>query len=67
MHEHRIKVIPSGTQNDAYRWMLRQLESGAHTATWLVEDYCYMRNKRDWLDDPDHWVWDAAVLALEAK
>lgn len=35
------------------------------TATELAETTAGALDRDDWLDDPDHWIWDLAVDVLE--
>lgn len=36
------------------------------STTALAEDAALSVDHEEWCDDPDHWVWDAAIEAAEA-
>jgi hypothetical protein len=35
--------------------------TGESSATYLAEQTAEAFDKHEWLDDPDHWIWDMAV------
>lgn len=75
-HRAADRDLPKGRRNPAYTWMIRELRvdpesfrdsAGEVQATWLAEAYvdAGTDDRHAWLDDPDHWVWGAAVLACD--
>ncbi len=59
-----------GRHNRAFHDMIRAAQERHHgaptpAATELAEDWAAENEKEAWLDDPDHWIWDAAALALD--
>lgn len=40
---------------------------GELNSTSLAEDTAFAVGHPEWLDDPDHWVWDLAVEAEDWK
>lgn len=63
---------------DVTRWMRTELRNGEHidpltgiaNTTSLAEaaaDAFGHAEEGGWLDDPDHWVWEAALAAAEAE
>lgn len=65
--------VPEGKDNRVLKWMqgelewLRSYDDPDPTATELAESAAEAFGRAEWLDDPDHWVWDAAVIALEGQ
>lgn len=43
---------------------IRELDAGQVNMTMLAEEAAHAFDRDDWLDDPDHWVWDAAADML---
>ena len=43
---------------------IRELDAGEVNMTQLAEDAAHAFDHDEWLDDPDHWIWDAAANAL---
>lgn len=39
-------------------------ENPGLTATEIAETVAWDRACSDWLDDPDHWVWDLALTKV---
>lgn len=33
--------------------------------TELAEDTAIVFNHDEWLDDPDHWIWDLALIGFD--
>ena len=62
----RLPVAPlpaNPTRREVRNWM-RLNWAGYETATALAEGVNVALNlPKEWLDDPDHWVWDEAMLA----
>jgi len=56
------------------RWMLSALQdgecidptTGGANLTELAEGAAHAVGHDEWLDDPDHWIWDEAIQAAEA-
>lgn len=65
-----LLYVPLGSSNPVYRWMVSELRWGDFAAepremtrAKLAEDAAAAFGRPEWLDDPDHWVWDTAVAA----
>ena len=44
---------------------IRELDAGEVNMTQLAEDAAHAFDHDEWLSDHDHWVWTAAMEALE--
>ena len=69
---HRATMLlPGGRENPVLKWMIKELQyplelsEPDHTATELAEKAAKANGHDEWLDDSDHWVWDAACIAME--
>jgi len=66
----RLPVAPPSanpTRREVRNWM-RLNWSDYETATALAEGVNVALNlPKEWLDDPDHWVWDEALLAHDGE
>jgi len=66
-------LIPYGNNNGVLLWMRIHLDAlcgqglSMPTVTRLVEEAVVVFKRRQWLDDPKHWVWNAAHIALEDR
>lgn len=79
----RVGAAPSagGMQAAVLRWMRSELRddlgdndgyyvdqaTGEANLTRLAEAAAEAHDHDEWLDDPDHWVWDMAIEAAEAE
>lgn len=61
-------------KNTITRWMRQELASNGAAYldsadcpmfTHLAETAADAFERHDWLDDPDHWVWDIAIDAFD--
>lgn len=41
------------------------MECGEINLTKLAEDTAFEMNQDQWLDDPEHWIWDIAFDVAE--
>ena len=56
----------SKEQRNAYRWMINDTTARGpnyivRDVTQFVENCAHEFDHDEWLDDPDHWVWDMAL------
>lgn len=71
MSNKSLLQVPSGSENPVFRWMVQELnyENGGYwlcgevLLTPLVEAACSVFDRPHWLEDDEHWVWDAAFAA----
>lgn len=66
------QMLPDGRKNEILRWMLKQIDfrhqdDGEWGATELAEAAAEEFDKYEWLEDSEHWIWDASCIALDLR
>lgn len=60
------KMSEVASRQSVTRWMMKY-KNEFETATALAESAATRWQKPEWLDDPDHWIWEVAIDILPTE